>query len=124
MLLLLNDSGKIHMTPAIINDKYVIRFCVNAKDIQLADIESAWQIIRSAADQVIANYKANFFIESPKMDLNDTANSTAARYKRKTFSKMVSEPVKYRSLHSLSIKSFDQVKSMRKIFSHDNDDTL
>lgn len=28
----INESGKLHMVPARVNDKYVIRFCVTAQN--------------------------------------------------------------------------------------------
>lgn len=34
----INASGKLHMVPANVNDKYVIRFCVTAQNASEADI--------------------------------------------------------------------------------------
>lgn len=34
----INDSGKLHMVPAMVHDKFVIRFCVVAQHATEADI--------------------------------------------------------------------------------------
>lgn len=34
----INGSGKLHMVPANVNEKYVIRFCVVASDADESDI--------------------------------------------------------------------------------------
>ena len=48
----------IHMTKDIVNQQYIIRFCVNAKKATLEDIERAWQMISSEADRTILEYEA------------------------------------------------------------------
>jgi len=48
----LNSNGKIHLTPAIINDKQVIRFCVTSEKSKLEDINFAWDQIKETADLV------------------------------------------------------------------------
>jgi hypothetical protein len=53
LLSTLNESGLIHMTPAIINEKFIIRFCVNSKKASIEDIRSAYEMISRTADQVI-----------------------------------------------------------------------
>ena len=53
LLTILNDSGKIHMVPAILDDQYIIRFCVNALNANEEDIATAWNIIKLNADFVL-----------------------------------------------------------------------
>ena len=48
----MNSNGKIHLTPAIINDKQVIRFCVTSEKSKLEDINFAWDQIKETADLV------------------------------------------------------------------------
>jgi hypothetical protein len=100
LLFLLNDSGQIHMVPAMLDDKYVIRFCVNAKHANSDDMKAAWTLIKDKADSIFKQ------IED---DLAKTAIATAAtigdedqlelpeitsKMKRLRFgiSKMVSDP--------------------------------
>ena len=53
MLRAINLSGKIHMVPALINDNYVIRFCVCAQNANDDDINYAWNVISSTATDVL-----------------------------------------------------------------------
>lgn len=50
LLFNLNDEGKIHMVPAMLDDKYVIRFCVNAQNASDDDMKQAWEIIKKEAE--------------------------------------------------------------------------
>lgn len=88
LLFLLNDSGKIHMVPAVLDEKYVIRFCVNAKNATNDDMFTAWELIRTNADIVLK-----------QEELENTTNSEqigqiTSELKRLRFgiSKMVSDP--------------------------------
>ena len=51
LLFKLNDSGKIHMVPAMLDDKYTIRFCVNGPQTTESDMQYAWDTIRQTADE-------------------------------------------------------------------------
>jgi hypothetical protein len=48
----LNANGNIHLTPAIINDKQVIRFCVTSERSNMDDIIFAWELIKETANIV------------------------------------------------------------------------
>lgn len=54
LLYMLNDSGKIHMIPANLNERFVIRFCVCAEKACMDDIEQAYSIISQAADETLS----------------------------------------------------------------------
>nr|CAI5822197.1 unnamed protein product [Callosobruchus analis] len=54
LLLNINESGRLHMVPAQINEKYIIRFCVTDVNAKEADIDFAWQIIKEYAEEVIS----------------------------------------------------------------------
>ena len=58
LLFVLNDSGKIHMVPSMLDDKYVIRFCVNAKNANDDDMECAWELIKTCADTILKQSEA------------------------------------------------------------------
>ncbi|CAO1325209.1 unnamed protein product [Diamesa tonsa] len=61
LLSIINASGKLHMVPASVNEKYVIRFCAVAQhaseeDIEhanIAQVENAWKLILEFADGVL-----------------------------------------------------------------------
>lgn len=40
----INESGKLHMVPSLVHDKYVIRFCVVAEHATEEDIGNIKQI--------------------------------------------------------------------------------
>lgn len=54
LLYMLNDSGQIHMIPANLNDRFVIRFCVCAEKASMDDIQQAWLIIKRAANETLS----------------------------------------------------------------------
>ncbi|XP_045484824.1 tyrosine decarboxylase [Pieris rapae] len=49
----INASGKIHIVPAYIQDKYVIRFCVVTQHATRDDIETAWDVITDYATELL-----------------------------------------------------------------------
>jgi hypothetical protein len=53
LLFVLNDSGLIHMVPSMLDDKYVIRFSVNAANANDDDMLAAWSLIKQHAEQVL-----------------------------------------------------------------------
>jgi len=113
LLFLLNDSGDIHMTPTIVNERYIIRFCVNAKQATLEDMQTSWDLIRQAADKTYAEYHQKFKTETvcDESDMSDliedeesNANMSINRLRRHTFTRIVSEPVKHTQAYSLNMR--------------------
>uniref|UniRef100_A0A1B6G856 Tyrosine decarboxylase n=1 Tax=Cuerna arida TaxID=1464854 RepID=A0A1B6G856_9HEMI len=51
----INHSGKIHMIPARIKGKYIIRFSVNAQHATEKDIDYAWSVITEYATEVLTS---------------------------------------------------------------------
>ncbi|XP_065579574.1 aromatic-L-amino-acid decarboxylase-like [Artemia franciscana] len=49
----INASGKLHMVPASIHGKYVIRFCVVAQDASESDIDYAWDVVTDFATELL-----------------------------------------------------------------------
>lgn len=49
----INESGKLHMVPAAVHGKYVIRFCVCAQDAKDSDIDYAWDVITDFATELL-----------------------------------------------------------------------
>lgn len=56
----MNASAKIHLTPAKVKGKYVIRFVANQENCSEAQVESAWQQIQEFASEILAE------LEPPK----------------------------------------------------------
>lgn len=49
----MNESAKIHLTPARVKGKYVIRFVANQENCSEAQVESAWELIQEFAVEVL-----------------------------------------------------------------------
>lgn len=49
----MNGSAKIHLTPARVKGKYVIRFVANQENCSEAQVESAWELIKEFAVEVL-----------------------------------------------------------------------
>ena len=50
----INASGKLHMVPASVHGRFVIRFCVCAPDAKDSDIDYAWDVINDFATELEA----------------------------------------------------------------------
>lgn len=53
LLMRLNSSGRIHMVPASLDNRFVIRFCVCAENATDSDIDKAYSIISQAAQHTL-----------------------------------------------------------------------
>ncbi|XP_060528578.1 tyrosine decarboxylase-like [Cylas formicarius] len=53
LLASINSSGKLHMIPSMVKDKYTMRFCVTAENATQEDVERAWRIIDRHASELI-----------------------------------------------------------------------
>lgn len=114
----INASGKLHMVPASLNDRYVIRFCVCAQNATDADIDYAWEVITQFAadmkvimaeelenkEKQVEETKENKEEEAQKeaeegteevFQMLDRKNKKSLRYKRSFFVRMVSDPKIY-----------------------------
>lgn len=81
------------MVPAMLDEKYVIRFCVNAQNAKDSDMELAWNMIKTTAETVIKQY-GNEKIQSNKDAL--TRITTEMRRIRFGVSRVTSDPRNYR----------------------------
>ena len=59
MLRAINMSGKLHMVPALVDEKYVIRFAICAQNANDDDVIYAWRVIREMAEEVIEACDSN-----------------------------------------------------------------
>lgn len=55
LLTKLNSSGLIHMVPASLSDRFVIRFCVCSENATDRDIITAYEIIKQMAHSLLCN---------------------------------------------------------------------
>lgn len=58
LLSMINASGKLHMVPASLNGRFVIRFCICDRDAKEEDILYAFKCIQEFASELIASIKA------------------------------------------------------------------
>ena len=54
LLKMINESGKLHMVPALLNEIYVIRFAICAQNASASDVTYAWDFISSAATELLS----------------------------------------------------------------------
>ncbi|XP_016958118.1 aromatic-L-amino-acid decarboxylase [Drosophila biarmipes] len=57
LLAQINHSGKMHMTPAKFNGRYVIRFCVTYEHATEKDILDAWSQIKCFAEEILRDHQ-------------------------------------------------------------------
>lgn len=53
LLTRLNSSGQIHMVPASLSDRFVIRFCVCHENATEKDVVIAYEIIKQTANAIL-----------------------------------------------------------------------
>ncbi|XP_013404119.1 LOW QUALITY PROTEIN: aromatic-L-amino-acid decarboxylase-like [Lingula anatina] len=68
----INHSGKLHMVPAKIHEKYVIRFAVCAQHAIDDDIEHAWHVITDFANDILENCDGNKGQEETENEENES----------------------------------------------------
>ncbi|KAK4875667.1 hypothetical protein RN001_012089 [Aquatica leii] len=92
----INGSGKLHMVPASVNEKYVIRFCVCAQYATEDDIDYAWKVITEFADELleVQTFEKEQELQDEVFDLARKTKETLA-HKRSFFVRMVSDPKIY-----------------------------
>ncbi|GAB1609487.1 aromatic-L-amino-acid decarboxylase [Argonauta hians] len=132
----INESGKLHMVPALLNEHYIIRFAICAQNADDSDIIYAWQTISQIADELLANRERVSSIRESKRIASDTSeegesaeeeevflefdkeniydnqqlNFQRARMRRNLFLRMVSDPKSY-SPHMMRSYSIDESTS-------------
>lgn len=71
LLFKLNDEGQIHMIPSMLEDKYMIRFCVNAENANDDDMIKAWEIIKEAADVIAVDFPYKEIFQLKNRQINE-----------------------------------------------------
>lgn len=99
----INASGKLHMVPASLNDRYVIRFCVCAQNATEGDILHAWDVITQFTTELLQVVDLEQEKEEKKENVEESVDEVflldrkqhSLRYKRSFFVRMVSDPKLY-----------------------------
>lgn len=118
LLHMINESGKLHMVPALLNEVYVIRFAICAQNAKEDDIEFAWKVVSTEASSLLMereyiengiNFEKVEVAEQKNTDIDDVfpdfddefifdqqkSNLHRARLRRSLFMRMVSDPKCY-----------------------------
>jgi len=90
LLSTINESGKLHMVPASVNERYIIRFCPVAQNATAEDIDYAWDTIVDFANELLEKEQHDEISEI----INRKKKDTLAQ-KRSFFVRMVSDPKLY-----------------------------
>lgn len=86
----INESGKLHMVPACVNERYIIRFCAVAQHATSEDIDYAWDVIVDFATELLEKEQHDEITEISRPKKDDTLAK-----KRSFFVRMVSDPKIY-----------------------------
>ncbi|KAJ1527822.1 hypothetical protein ONE63_007767 [Megalurothrips usitatus] len=86
----INASGRLHMVPATVLDKYIIRFCVTAQNATEEDVDHAWAVITEVAAGLLGELNG----EAQEV-MDDRKRRETLAYKRSFFVRMVSDPKIY-----------------------------
>lgn len=136
----INASGKLHMVPASLNGKYVIRFCVCAQNSTNADIDHAFRVISQFATDLYEimdmekkkqkeETKEDDFESADEVFMLDRKRQMSLRYRRSFFVRMVSDPKIYnpkivKALNSSSSSLDDKRNSTSESLSADSPSKL
>jgi tyrosine decarboxylase len=84
----MNASTKIHLTPAKVKGKYVIRFVANQENCNEAQIENAWKTIQEFATEITAELSPKKVRSRPALRKLDRTHS-----QRFSFTRNVSQEI-------------------------------
>ncbi|XP_011881789.1 PREDICTED: aromatic-L-amino-acid decarboxylase [Vollenhovia emeryi] len=88
LLSTINDSGKIHMTPARVNQRYIIRFALTAPNATARDVDTAWSIITDYLSELL---EFNDVMDE-LADIREKKRKATLEQRRSFFVRMVSDP--------------------------------
>ncbi|KAH9518894.1 Tyrosine decarboxylase [Bulinus truncatus] len=138
LLKMINDSGKLHMVPAMLNEHYIIRFALCTEYACEEDISFAWKVITTAATELLQarhgcdSNRGNGYRNSHVVDEdtfaafeeeiifdNQREHLQRAQIMRSLFFKMVSDPKCY---NPRVLKSLGRQLSSTRSFHSDGRD--
>ncbi|KAG5314689.1 TDC1 decarboxylase, partial [Pseudoatta argentina] len=88
LLSTINDSGKIHMIPARVNQRYTIRFALSAPHATARDVDTAWSIITDYLSELL---EFNDVMDE-LADIREKKRKATLEQRRSFFVRMVSDP--------------------------------
>ncbi|XP_029661350.1 tyrosine decarboxylase-like isoform X2 [Formica exsecta] len=88
LLSTINDSGKIHMIPARVNQRYTIRFALSAPNATARDVDIAWSIITDYLSELL---EFNDVMDE-LADIREKKRKATLEQRRSFFVRMVSDP--------------------------------
>ncbi|KAG7196504.1 hypothetical protein KM043_018513 [Ampulex compressa] len=88
LLSTINDSGKIHMVPARVNQRYTIRFALAAPNATANDVDVAWGIITDYLAELLESKDAM----DELADIREKKRKATLEQRRSFFVRMVSDP--------------------------------
>ncbi|XP_058810386.1 aromatic-L-amino-acid decarboxylase-like isoform X2 [Phymastichus coffea] len=88
LLSTINDSGKIHMVPAKVNQRYTIRFALASPNATAEDVDIAWGVITEFLTEILESKDV-----MDELDIIKEKKSKATLEERRSFFvRMVSDP--------------------------------
>ncbi|XP_050577231.1 aromatic-L-amino-acid decarboxylase-like isoform X1 [Bombus affinis] len=90
LLSAINDSGKLHMVPARVNQRFTIRFALAAPNATASDVDIAWSIITDYLAELLESKDVMDELTQRKM-LEEKKRATLEQ-RRSFFVRMVSDP--------------------------------
>ncbi|XP_060529679.1 tyrosine decarboxylase [Cylas formicarius] len=92
----INASGKLHMVPASVHERYVIRFCVVSFNATDSDIDHAWDVICDFAEMLdVRASEKDQEMQDEVFELMERKKKQTLAHKRSFFVRMVSDPKIY-----------------------------
>ena len=82
----MNASAKIHLTPAKVKGKFVIRFVAIHESCNKIQIETAWKLIQVFATEILIDV-------SSSIDANSSNRMEATRLQRFSYTREVSKDI-------------------------------
>ncbi|XP_065162575.1 tyrosine decarboxylase-like [Atheta coriaria] len=96
LLAFINASGKMHMIPSMVSGKYAIRFCVVAEHASKKNMDDAWMLIKSMAQELMETQAVTpEAVTRPPL--------TRQKSRRFSFTRQVSREVYTRSLSKTNL---------------------
>ncbi|XP_043271561.1 aromatic-L-amino-acid decarboxylase isoform X2 [Venturia canescens] len=88
LLSAINDSGKIHMVPAKVNQRYTIRFALASPQASSEDVEVAWNVITDFLSEILESKD----VMDELADIREKKRKATLEQRRSFFVRMVSDP--------------------------------
>ncbi|KAK1134068.1 hypothetical protein K0M31_011853 [Melipona bicolor] len=88
LLSTINDSGKLHMVPARVNQRFTIRFALAAPNATASDVDIAWSIITDYLAELLESKD----VMDELADIREKKRKATLEQRRSFFVRMVSDP--------------------------------